>query len=97
MLAYKQCFLEQRDLRRRQDLVIKEYDYVVNCINNRNAGQLKMDVYGQLLLRIKQEYEKELEGARRDRSISASPDRVVSPMRTPKKSNPVQQFPESSI
>ena len=65
MRAYKEAFLEQRDIRRRQDRALKEYDYVVECINSRRSGgqetqEKANNIYEQLLMRIKAEYEKEL-------------------------------------
>ena len=65
MRAYKEAFLEQREIRRRQDRALKEYDYVVECINSRRSGgqgtqEKANNIYEQLLMRIKAEYEKEL-------------------------------------
>ena len=33
--AYKQAFLDQREIRRRQDKVIQEYEYVAECMGKR--------------------------------------------------------------
>jgi hypothetical protein len=69
MRAYKEAFLEQREVRRRQDKTLKEYDYVIECMNKRRAAPPGRDqqaaektnnIYEQLLMRIKAEYEKEL-------------------------------------
>jgi len=82
--AYKSAFLEQRDLRRRQEKAIKEYEYVIECMTNRKQQHQKEgpqqaekanSIYEQLLLRIKAEYERELSelkggatGVKEDRS-----------------------------
>jgi len=38
MRAYKQAFLEQRELRRRQEKTLKEYDYVIECMTKRKLA-----------------------------------------------------------
>ena len=89
--AYKSAFLEQRDLRRRQEKALKEYEYVIECMTNRKqkGGPQQTEkvtsIYEQLLLRIKAEYERELNelkagaaGAKDERSISpSSPDQLL--------------------
>ena len=91
--AYKTAFLEQRDLRRRQEKALTEYEYVIDCMANRKHHQKGAptqqaekanSIYEQLLLRIKAEYERELNelksgamGMKDERSMSPiSPDQL---------------------
>ena len=90
--AYKTAFLEQRDLRRRQEKALTEYEYVIDCMANRKHDQKGApqqaekanSIYEQLLLRIKAEYERELNelkagatGGKEERSMSPlSPDQL---------------------
>ena len=36
--AYKQAFLDQREIRRCQEKTIKEYEYVIDCMTKRKLA-----------------------------------------------------------